>query len=109
MAMVVLRCKEWIEWVHSDAFAEPATTEMGIIVDCPPLAAAVTAFFDRATRPEHAYRVTLKQDGSAHGGAMQWQATEHGKPVTYDHDPGATTGRRVEVQMLKLLPLESLL
>jgi len=44
-----------------------------------------------------------------HGGAMQWQATEHGKPVTYDHDPGATTGRRVEVQMLKLLPLESLL
>lgn len=40
---------------------------------------------------------------------MQWQATEHGKPIGYDHDPGVTTGRRVELQMLKLLPLESLL
>jgi len=23
---------------------------------------------------------------------MQWQATEHGKPIGYDHDPGITTG-----------------
>ena len=108
-AIVVDRRKVFIGSMNMDTRSKLLNTEMGIIVDCPPLAAAVTAFFDSATLPEQAYRVILKQDGSAHGGAMQWQATEHGKPVTYDHDPGATTGRRVEVQMLKLLPLESLL
>ncbi|HEY8229153.1 MAG TPA: phospholipase D family protein, partial [Rhodanobacteraceae bacterium] len=83
--------------------------EMGILVDCPPLAAAVTEFFDTAALPGNAYRLTLKADGSAHGGAIQWQTTDHGKPVVYDHDPGATTSRRIEVQVFKLLPLESLL
>jgi putative cardiolipin synthase len=108
-AVVVDRQKVFVGSMNMDARSKLLNTEMGIIVDCPPLAAAVTAFFDSATLPEHAYRVTLKQDGSAHGGALQWQATEHGKPVTYDHEPGATPGRRVEVKMLKLLPLESLL
>jgi putative cardiolipin synthase len=108
-AIVVDRQKVFIGSMNMDARSKLLNTEMGIIVDCPPLAAAVTDFFDSATRPEYAYRVTLKNGGSAHGGAMQWQATEHGQPVSYDHDPGVTTSRRVEVQMLKLLPLESLL
>ncbi len=108
-AIVVDRQKVFIGSMNMDDRSKLLNTEMGIIVDCPPLAAAVTEFFDTATLPEYAYRVTLKADGSAHGGAMQWQATDHGKPVSYDHEPGVSTGRRVEVQMFKLLPLESLL
>jgi putative cardiolipin synthase len=108
-AIVVDRQKVFIGSLNMDARSKLLNTEMGIIVDCPPLAAAVTEFFNAATLPEYAYRVTLKADSSKHGGAMQWQAIEHGKPVTYDRDPGATASRRVEVQMLKLLPLESLL
>jgi putative cardiolipin synthase len=108
-AIVVDRQKVFIGSMNMDARSNLLNTEMGIIVDCPPLAAAVTEFFNTATLPEYAYRVTLKADGAEQGSAMQWQATEHGKPVTYNHDPGATTSRRVEVQMLKLLPLESLL
>ncbi|WP_040673409.1 MULTISPECIES: phospholipase D-like domain-containing protein [Rhodanobacter] len=107
-AIVVDRQKVFIGSMNMDARSKLLNTEMGIIVDCPPLAAAVTEFFDTATLPEYAYHLSLKVDGSAQG-VMQWQATEHGKPVTYDHDPGVTTSRRVEVQMLKLLPLESLL
>ncbi|MEY2151983.1 phosphatidylserine/phosphatidylglycerophosphate/cardiolipin synthase family protein [Rhodanobacter sp. 115] len=108
-AIVVDRQKVFIGSMNMDARSKLLNTEMGIIVDSPALAEAVTAFFDTATQPQYAYHVTLKADGSAHGGTMQWQATEHGKPVTYDHDPGVTTTRRVEVQMLKLLPVESLL
>lgn len=108
-AIVVDRQKVFIGSMNMDARSKLLNTEMGIIVDNPSLAAAVSKFFDSATQPEHAYHVSLKDDGSPHGGAMQWQDTEHGKPVTYDHEPGATTGRRVEVQILKLLPLESLL
>ena len=108
-AIVVDRQKVFIGSMNMDDRSKLLNTEMGIIVDCPPLAAAVTEFFDTATLPKYAYRVTLKADGSAHGGAMQWQGADHGKPVTYDHEPGVSTGRRVEVQMFKLLPLESLL
>ena len=42
-------------------------------------------------------------------GAIHWHASHTGTPVSYDRDPGVTTSRRVEVKMLKLLPLESLL
>ncbi|MGY3038727.1 putative cardiolipin synthase [Rhodanobacter sp. TND4EL1] len=108
-AIVVDRQKVFVGSMNMDARSKLLNTEMGIIVDSAPLAAAVTEFFNTATLPEYAYRVSLKADGTAKGGAMQWQATEQGKPVTYDHDPGVTTSRRVEVQVLKLLPLESLL
>jgi len=108
-AVVVDRQQVFIGSMNMDARSKLLNTEMGIIVDSPPLAAAVTKFFDTATLPSNAYHVVLKANGSAHGGAMQWQASDNGKPLSYDHDPGATTSRRVEVQLLKLLPLESLL
>ena len=108
-AVVVDRQKVFIGSMNMDARSKLLNTEMGIIVDSPPLAAAVTQFFDTATLPSNAYHVVLKANGSAHGGAMQWQASDNGKPVSHDHDPGATISRRVEVQILKLLPLESLL
>ena len=108
-AVVVDRQQVFIGSMNMDARSKLLNTEMGIIVDSPPLAAAVTRFFDTATLPDNAYHVVLKANGSAHGGAMQWQASDNGKPLSYDHDPGATTSRRVEAQLLKLLPLESLL
>jgi putative cardiolipin synthase len=108
-AIVVDGQKVFVGSMNMDARSKLLNTEMGIIVDSPPLAAAVTRFFDNATLPEHAYQVTLKSGAAAGSGAMQWQSTEHGKPVVYDHEPGVKTARRVEVQMLKLLPLESLL
>ncbi|HEV7123033.1 MAG TPA: phospholipase D family protein [Rhodanobacter sp.] len=108
-AIVVDREKVFVGSMNMDARSKLLNTEMGILVDCPPLAAAVAEFFHTAALPGNAYQVTLKADGSARGGAIQWQATDHGKPVVYDHEPGATTSRRIEVQMFKLLPLESLL
>jgi putative cardiolipin synthase len=108
-AIVVDRQKVFIGSLNMDARSKLLNTEMGIIVDSPLLAEAVTAFFDNATLPSNAWHLTLKTDGSGHGGTMQWQASDNGKSVSYDNDPGATTARRVEVQMLKLLPLESLL
>jgi putative cardiolipin synthase len=108
-AVVVDRQQVFIGSMNMDARSKLLNTEMGIIVDSTPLAAAVTRFFDTATLPDNAYHVVLKANGSAHGGAMQWQASDNGKPLSYDHDPDATTSRRVEVQLLKLLPLESLL
>ena len=108
-AVVVDDQKVFIGSMNMDARSRLLNTEMGIIVDSPPLAEAVTRFFDAATVPTSAYRVVLIPKGSPDAGDMQWQASKGGKPVTFDHDPDATLQRRTEVQLLKLLPIESLL
>lgn len=108
-AVVVDNRKVFIGSMNMDARSRVLNTEMGIIVDSAPLAAAVIHFFDAATLPTSAYRVVLIPQGEPHAGDMQWQASKDGKPVTFDHDPDATVQRRAEVQLLKLLPIESLL
>jgi putative cardiolipin synthase len=40
---------------------------------------------------------------------MQWQASDGGKPVIYHHDPEATMKRRLEVDLLRLMPIEGML
>jgi putative cardiolipin synthase len=92
--------------MNMDQRSKLLNTEMGIIVDCPALAVAVTNFFDTATQPGSAYHVTLRPP---HGGRMQWQDSENGKLVTYHHDPKASMKRRLEVDLLRFMPIEGML
>jgi putative cardiolipin synthase len=105
-AIVVDAQLVFIGSMNMDQRSKLLNTEMGIIVDCPALAVAVTNFFDTAIQPTSAYHVTLTKP---HGGRMQWQASEHGKLVTYHHDPKASMKRRIEVDMLRLMPIEGML
>jgi putative cardiolipin synthase len=95
--------------MNMDQRSKLLNTEMGIIVDSPRLANAVMQFFDDATLPTNAYQVVLINKGPRNGGTMQWQAENNGKIVTYDRDPEATLKRRVEVTVLKLLPIDGML
>ena len=102
------------QWVfvgsmNLDQRSKLLNTEMGIIVDSPQLANAVTQFFDTAILPANAYAVVLGAKGTSRAGEMQWQTIDDGKPVTYDRDPEATAKRRLEVWFLKLLPIEGML
>jgi len=108
-AIVVDQQLVFVGSMNLDQRSKLLNTEMGIIVDCPQLADAVTHFFDKATLPTSAYAVTLIPEGSPHGGKMQWRAIDDGKPVTYDRDPAATMKRRLEVQLFKLMPIEGML
>lgn len=92
--------------MNMDQRSKLLNTEMGIIVDCPALAVAVTNFFDTATQPNSAYHVTLS---APHGGHMQWQDSENGKLVTYHHEPKASMKRRLEVDTLRLMPIDGML
>lgn len=108
-AIVVDRQQTFIGSMNMDQRSKLLNTEMGIIVDCPPLADAVTQFFDTATLPANAYRLVLVAKGLPHAGGMQWQSADDGKSVSYGRDPGAATMRRLEVWLLKLLPIEGML
>lgn len=95
--------------MNMDERSKLLNTEMGIIVDSAPLAKAVQQFFDTATLPANAYHVTLVPKGLPRAGDLQWQAQDGTTPLHFDSDPGATMQRRMEVQALKLLPIESML
>lgn len=108
-AIVVDGQTVFIGSMNMDQRSKLINTEMGIIVDSPPLADAVTKFFDAAILPTSAYQVTLTEHASPHGGHLQWQATDDGKPVVYHHDPATTVKRRLEVDLLRLMPIEGML
>jgi putative cardiolipin synthase len=108
-AIVVDRQQVFVGSMNMDERSKLLNTEMGIIVDSAPLAQAVAQFFDTATAPASAYHVMLGAKGSPHDDDLLWQATDGGKPITFNHDPEATVQRRAEVQMLKLLPIEGML
>ena len=96
--------------LNMDERSKTLNTEMGIVVDSPPLANAVEKFFQTATDPANAYHVVVGANDNGGGSSgMHWQATENGQPVDYSVEPKASLGKRIEVWLMKLLPIDSLL
>jgi putative cardiolipin synthase len=96
--------------MNIDQRSKLLNTEMGVIVDCPPLAKAVAEFFSKAIAPASAFHVKLEdpKNGQKAGG-LEWITQDNGAPVIVDGEPEATTGRKAEVGLLKLLPIDGLL
>lgn len=109
-AIVVDRQLVFIGSMNMDQRSKLLNTEMGVIVDSPPLAEAVKQFFDTAVLPANAYEVRLADSAGRPGtGKMQWHAMEGNEPVISNSDPDATMKRKAEVRVLRLLPVEGLL
>jgi putative cardiolipin synthase len=84
---------------------------MGVIVDSPALAAAVTDFFDKASSPANAYRVEAgpcpeRPDSRAR---LHWSAADDGRRVCHDGEPEVSAWKRIELQLWRVLPIEGLL
>ena len=96
--------------MNMDQRSKLLNTEMGVVVDSPALAGAVEKFFTTATDPANSYRVVLGAQGNGGGSSgMHWQTSEDGKAVDHPMEPAATLGKRIEVWLMKLLPIDSLL
>lgn len=108
-AIVVDKQQVFVGSMNMDQRSKLLNTEMGIIVDSPALAQAVTQFFDSAVQPAKAYHVVLRDPESSRSRALQWQASDDDKPLHYNHDPDAALQRRLEVALLKLLPIDGML
>jgi putative cardiolipin synthase len=110
-AIVVDKRYVFVGSMNLDQRSKLLNTEMGVMVDCPGLAEAVAGFFAKATAPASAFEVKLapaagQGKASAH---LVWVAQVQGQPVTLDSEPYASSGRKLEVTLLQLLPIESLL
>ena len=95
--------------MNMDQRSKLLNTEMGVVVDSPQLAKAISGFFQTATLPANAYHVVLGGADGSDASGLHWEATKSGKPVEYSSDPDTSVGRRAKVQVLKLLPIDGLL
>ena len=103
-AIVVDRRTVFVGSMNMDQRSRLLNTEMGVIADSPDLAKATVDFFNSATDPHNAYRVTLENS------TMQWRtAGPDGKPVVSTHEPDVPLSRRIEVYLLRVLPIDGLL
>jgi cardiolipin synthase C len=110
-SFVVDRRFVFVGSMNMDQRSKLLNTEMGIIVDSPALAGAVADFFANATLAANAYRLALEAPDGSGGGSGQiiWITSEDGKPVTLTSEPGVGAGRRIEVMLLQMLPIDGLL
>jgi putative cardiolipin synthase len=109
-AIVVDRRYVFIGSMNMDLRSKLLNTEMGVIADSPALAAATAEFFDRATTPVNAYQVVLQKGEHTAFRHMRWTAADpEGKPLSWNHEPDVPLGRRLEVDLLRLLPIDGLL
>jgi putative cardiolipin synthase len=106
--IVVDRQRIFIGSMNMDQRSKLLNTEMGVVANSPDLASAVGDYFDRAVRPRDTFHVVL--DGTGSNAPMLWQSIDDkGNPVTYRHEPDVPMSRRVEVNLLRWLPIDGLL
>jgi len=110
-SMIVDERMVFVGSMNLDPRSRKLNTEMGVIVDCPDLAAALSRYFDSATAPENAFHVVLQRPGSSPSAkpVLRWIAVDDGKPVTFDHDPETSQWKRMKVSLMRVLPIEGML
>jgi cardiolipin synthase C len=110
-AIVIDRRFVFIGSMNLDPRSKLLNTEMGVLVECPPLAAEVVQFFDQAADPRNAFHVQLEAAGSpaGHDGHLSWSWDDHGHLMTARRDPEVRGSRKLEFDVLRLMPIQGLL
>ena len=89
--------------MNLDPRSKLLNTEMGVIVDCPDLAAAIGKTFATAVAPSDAYRLELQSN------RVRWIAEVDGRLKTFTDEPDSTWRRRLVLRILRMLPIDGLL
>lgn len=78
-------------------------TELGFVIESPPLASAISQAFETAV-PVRAYEVVLAKDGS-----LNWREQQGGGVIVHTTEPGTSRMQRWGIWVLSRLPIEWLL
>jgi putative cardiolipin synthase len=82
-----------------DPRSRDLNTEIGVLIDCPPLASRLPEKLGSVLATE-AYRVELE------GGRLVWITYQDGKEIRYYNEPETTFGRRAMTWIFALLPIK---
>lgn len=89
--------------MNFDQRSRRLNTETGLIIDSRELAEQTAAHFEAMTRPASAYSVTLQARNSGKQ-QLVWRTQESDKIVQYTREPSRSVWRRVEADMMALVP-----
>jgi len=100
-AFVADRQRLFVGTFNFDPRSAYINTEMGVIIENPPLARewaddVITAL------PANTYRLTLNDKG-----ALRWTGQENGETVVYKHEPETGFWQRFRVNLLKIMPIKN--
>ncbi len=88
---------------NMDPRSAALNTEMGLLVDSPPLAAELADALQQH-QAARTYAVTFAPNGK-----LQWQTQADGQPASYDSEPQSGAFKRFSVWFCSLLPIEWML
>jgi putative cardiolipin synthase len=107
-AIVVDRRHLVVGSMNLDPRSRLSNTELGLLIDSPPLAAQLTALFDEAVAPSRAFRVMRAEGGDA-SAPLVWHTEDDGRPVQHPHEPLTSVWRRALSRLLQAIAPEELL
>jgi len=99
------RRQVFIGSLNLDPMAFKHNTEIGVILKVPEIAEHMAEQFDKHIE-ENAFRLELKtsEDGSE---TLVWHGVKDGKPAVYNQEPYAGFWRRLGVEIMSWLPIDS--
>ncbi|MBT8119510.1 MAG: phospholipase D family protein [Gammaproteobacteria bacterium] len=103
--MVVDRQYVLIGSANIDPRSQLLNTEIGIMVNSPQLAKQTIELFARSSSLENSYHLRLDDSSNR----LNWLTEESSGSTLYTTEPGAGLLRKLAVEMMSLLPIESLL
>jgi putative cardiolipin synthase len=93
--------------MNFDQRSRRLNTETGLLVDSHELAEQTATRFEEMTRPSSSYAVTLQSMDSGKT-RLVWRTQENDKIVEYTREPSRSQWRRVEADVLSLVPEKEL-
>ena len=101
-AMIIDRRWVFVGSMNLDPRSAFLNTEMGVLVESPELAEQLRSQFERTIGPDLSYRVVLEE-----GEGLVWYDRAQGRERRLEREPDASSGRRLAVTLLRLVPMES--
>ena len=101
-AMIIDRRWVFVGSMNLDPRSAFLNTEMGVLVESPELAEQLRSQFERTIGPDLSYRVVLEE-----GEGLVWYDRAKGRERRLEREPDASSGRRLAVTLLRLVPMES--
>ena len=102
--LVIDRQVVYIGSFNMDPRSTHLNTEIGLIIESPPLAQAVAALIERDMAPHNSWRLELTAEGR-----IEWVTQREGRPVRTEAEPDIGVGEALKFLILTLLPIGELI
>ena len=99
------RQQVFIGSLNLDPRALVHNTEIGVVMEVPEIAEGMAQWFDENIE-QLAFRLELKKQENGYE-KLYWYGLENGNQVVYTHEPHTGFWRRLGINFLSILPIES--